>query len=767
MSKLVGASVRRVEDRRFISGRGTFVDDIQLKGQLYVVFARSPYPHARLGPVRLASSHGVRYVLTGEEAKARIACIPCISSLDGLKAPSKYPLAVDKVIFVGDPVAAIVSDDMYSCHDVLEDVEVTYEPLPAVTDPEQAMRPDSPVIHPELGTNIAYRSETRSGNIESVFRQADMIVKARLVNQRVAATPIEPRAVLANYSHRNGMLEIYASTQIPHLLKTHIASALRYPENKVRVVAPDVGGGFGSKCNIYPEELIVAYLALKLKRPVKWVETRRENFMGTTHGRDQVQYLEAAVTRDGRILGLRARLIADIGAYHQLFTPSNVLVTSDMLPGPYRIDSIAFESISVFTNKTPVDSYRGAGRPEATYAIERIVDMVAHRLRLDPAEVRMKNFIYSGSFPFKTATGVEYDTGDYGTSLRKALEMVGYQAWRERTGDGKRIGIGIGFAVDMSGFAPSNKTGARLGGWESATVRLDPSGKIVVITGICPHGQSTETTFSQLAAEKLGVKMDDISIVYGDTANVPYGIGTFGARSAPVGGSALVRACDAVLDKARKIAATLLESSLRDIEYESGSFYVRDAPENRRSLQEVATEAYLAAGIAAENIEPGLEATVFHEPAGFTFPFGAHIAVVELDEETGAIKILRYVCVDDCGRVINPMVVEGQVHGGVVQGMGQALLEEIVYGGEGQLQTSGFAEYLILSAVESPFIEATRTETPALNPLGAKGVAELPTLAATAAVVNAVSDALKGSAEVVRMPLTPDRVWALIAGKAR
>ncbi|OGQ50635.1 MAG: carbon monoxide dehydrogenase [Deltaproteobacteria bacterium RIFCSPLOWO2_02_FULL_57_26] len=771
ISKLVGARVKRREDPRLIRGLAHYVDDIQLPNVLHAAILRSPYAHARIRAMRTdqARRHpGVVAVVTGNEIRDQVGCVPVASQNPTLRVPKRYVLAVDKVCFVGEGVVVVVAEDRYAARDALDLIEVDYEPLPVVSDPEKALASGAPVIHPEWPDNVAFRFDLKQGNLAKAFKEAERVVKQRLIHQRLAPIAIEPRGVLARYLPGEDELTLWSSTQIPHILKTQLSVMLKLPENRVRVIAPEVGGGFGSKLNVYAEEGLIGHLAIKLKRPVKWIEGRRENMQGTIHGRGQVGEVEVAVKKDGTILGLQYRVIADIGAYHQLLTPGIPPLTGLMLSGAYKIPALAIEVTGVFTNKVATDAYRGAGRPEATYVIERIIDRVAQELAIDPVKIRQKNFPRPKEFPFKTATGLIYDSGNYQGALNKALRLSGYQGWRgeqrKLREKGRYLGIGLSTYVEICGMGPSAAMPA--GGWESGTVRVEPTGKVTVLTGVSPHGQGQETSFAQIVADEFGVPLDDIHVIHGDTAVVPSGIGTFGSRATAVGGTAVFQAAQKVKEKAREIAAHLLESDPEDLVFSESRFSVKGVPKKGVSLQEIALEAHLARNLP-KKMEPGLTATSVFEPANFTFPFGAHICIVEVDPETGRIEIRKYVAVDDCGKVINPLLVDGQIHGGIAQGLGQALLEEVVYDEEGQLLTGSLMDYALPKAEDLPRLELARTETPTpVNPLGVKGVGEAGTIGSTPAIVNAVVDALAPFGVThVDMPLKPEKIWRLCREK--
>jgi aerobic carbon-monoxide dehydrogenase large subunit len=767
LAKYIGQKVKRTEDPRLIQGLAHYVDDIELAGTLHVAILRSPYAHARINSIDVTAAKnapGVVAVYTGEDVDGKVGYLPCAAALPDLKVPKFSVLAQNKVIFVGHAVAAVVASDKYQARDAIDMIEIDYDPLDVVTDPEKSAKPDCPVIHEEFGTNIAFVHSAGTGDVEAAFKQADKIVTQRIAHPRLAPIALEPRGVLAQYFPGEQQLNLWSSTQIPHLLRTQVAIMLGIHENKLRVIAPEVGGGFGSKLNVYIEEALVGWISMQLKKPVKWIESRRENVSSTIHGRSQAGTVEVAVKNDGTLLGLRYNVISDIGSYQQLLTPAIPTLTGLMLSGPYKIPAISMNCTGVFTNKMSTDAYRGAGRPEATYLIERIMDRVAQELKMDPVELRRKNFPKPSEFPFATATGLTYDTGDYEKALNKALEIVDYRKLREeqesaRT-QGRLFGVGVSTYVEICAIGPSAATPA--GGWESATVRVEPTGKVTVMTGISPHGQGEETSFAQIVADMLGVDLNDVLVIHGDTAIVQYGIGTFGSRGMAIGGTAIAMATDKVVAKARKLAAHMIGADEEGITFENGKF-VGSPTDKSVTIQEVALAAHTAQNIPPD-FEPGLVATHFFEPKNFTFPFGTHISVVEVDKETGELKILRYVAVDDCGKQINPLLVAGQVHGGIAQGLAQALYEEVIYDENGQLLTGELMDYAVPKAHQLPHYECDHTETPTdVNPLGAKGVGEAGTIGSTPCIANAVIDALAPlGVQHIDLPLKPEKVWRMI-----
>jgi carbon-monoxide dehydrogenase large subunit len=763
---LIGKRIRRREDPRLITGTATYVDDIKLPGMYHACIVRSPHAAAKIRGINTttAAGHpGVVAVFTGKDTKD-VGPVPCGASLPGLRVPNHNVLAQDRVYFVGHPVAVVVATDRYVAVDAAELVEVDYDPQPAVADPEKALEAGAPAVHPEWPDNIAFTYHQEGGDVAKAFQEADVVVKQRIISQRLVPVAMETRGVVADWKAGDKSLTLYTSTQIPHLLRTLAAMALGIPEHHLRVVAPEVGGGFGSKLNVYAEELLMGFIAMKIGKPVKWIESRRENFTNTIHGRGHVDYVELAAKKDGVILGMKMKLIQDLGAYHQLLTPAIPTLSVLMMPGLYRFKNISADIVGVFTNAVPTDAYRGAGRPEATHTIERMVDILAAELKMDPAELRLKNFIQPQEFPFATATGLVYDSGNYDAPLKKALELANYTQLREEQKKareaGRLLGVGISTYGEICAFGPSPATPA--GGWESATVKIEPSGKVTVLTGASPHGQGEETTFAQIAADRLGVDIDDVVVLHGDTAIVQYGIGTFGSRATAVGGAALHFAIEELIRKIKQFGAMLLDS--QEVTFEGGRCICLSSGKSV-GLAEIAGASYRAMKLPP-GAEPGLQATSFWEPPNFTFPFGAHLVVSEVDPETGAIAIRRYIAVDDCGKIINPLLVDGQVHGGVAQGIGQALFEHAIYDENGQLVTGELMDYAIPKATMMPWIESEHTETPSpVNPLGVKGVGEAGTIGCSPAVVNSVVDALSPlGVRHLDMPLTPEKIWRVLQG---
>ncbi|HYR89793.1 MAG TPA: xanthine dehydrogenase family protein molybdopterin-binding subunit [Terriglobia bacterium] len=769
--RYVGQAMKRKEDPRLVSGTSTYVDDVVLPGMLHMAVARSIHGHARIKGIDTSRAQrlpGVVAVVTGEEVAAHCGPLPCAASIPNMKNAQRQLLAVGKVRFVGEPVAAVVATDKYIARDAADLIEIDYEPLPAVVNPEKAMEPNSPRLYDEFSDNIAFNFGFESGNTEEAFKKADVIVKERFVNQRLAPLSMEPRGVVATYQMPDNELVVWASTQVPHLLRTQLAVMLNVPENRTRVIAPEVGGGFGAKIDVYAEDGLVGYLAKKTGRPVKWIENRRENIAATIHGRDQIDDVELALKKDGTILGMRVKAIADLGAFYSLFTPMIPTLTGLLAPGCYKVPALKFDLVGVLTNKMATDAYRGAGRPEATYMIERIMDVAARKLEMDPAEIRRKNFPQPDEFPFQTSGGVVYDSANYEAALDRALQLADYKALRRKQAElrsqGKYMGIGLSSYVEICAMGPSAAMPG--GGWETGSVRIERTGKVTILTGASPHGQGQETTFAQIAADEFGLEPDDVVTIHGDTARIPSGIGTFGSRATAVGGTAMYFAVQDLKEKMKKIAAHLLETTPDKIEFGVGKLVVKGDSGRFMSFTDVVDVAYNAVKLPP-GVEPGLDATRFFEPSNFTFPFGTHVCVVEIDEETGEPKITKYVAVDDCGNVINPLLVEGQVHGGLVQGIGQALHEEVVYDENGQLLTGTLMDYAVPRAHDFPEFELDRTITPSpVNPLGVKGVGEAGTIGSTPAVVNAVVDALSPFGIThIDMPLRSEKIWKILKGR--
>ena len=777
--KAMGEPILRKEDDRFLTGRGRYVADLTLPGTVFAKFVRSPYAHARLVRIdakRALAVPGVIGVFTAVDLKGDVGNVPTAWTIPNadIKTPPYPALAKDVVRYAGEAVAVVVAETSASAEDAKELVEVQYDPLPVRVNQEAALEPGAPQLHAEAPGNVAFRWPLAGGDVEAAFKEADVIVTERFVNQRLQPSAMEPRAAIAAYDPGTKELTLHVTSQNPHIHRLLLSIILGMPEQRIHVISPDVGGGFGSKIPCYPWEAVVCALAVRLGRPVKWVEDRSENMVATTHGRDHVQYVELAAHKDGRILGIKVKAIANMGAYLSTAAPGvPTILFGFMVGGAYAIKAGHVEVTGVFTNTTPVDAYRGAGRPEALYLVERMVDLLARKLEMDPAEVRRKNFIPPDKFPYPIAMGLTYDSGNYGAAFDKALSLVDYKKLRQEQTharkEGRLMGIGLSSYVEICGLGPSSvvvSTGFAGGLWGSSTVRVHPTGKVTVYTGAHPHGQGEETTFAQVVAQELGIPVEDIDVVHGDTKSTPMGMGTYGSRTTPVEGGSVALSARKVRDKGRKIAAHLLEAREEDLDFRDGTFSVKGSPDAKKTIQEVAWAAYLADKMPA-GVEPILEATTFYDPANFVFPFGTHVCVVDVDPETGQVSVRRYVAVDDCGTQINPMIVEGQVHGGVLQGLGQAMMEAAVYDETGNLLTSNFLEYLIPSSLEAPTIEAKSTVTPSPhNPIGAKGVGETGTIASSEAYVNAVMDALApfGVANL-DMPLTPEKVWRAIHRK--
>ena len=774
---LMGASIKRLEDGKFLTGRASYTDDIKLVGQTHAVFVRSPHAHALIRGIDAKAAlgmPGVHAVLTGEDLKnSGVNAMPVGWLLPDIKIGEKYALAVGTVRFVGEAVAVVVADTPALARDAADTVDVDYEVLPAAVEAVDALKPGASQVHANAPGNVAFKWQIGDqAKTDAAFASAKTVVRQRLINQRLIANAIEPRASAASYSAANDELTLYVTSQNPHVHRLIMgAFILGIPEHKFRVIAPDVGGAFGSKIFIYPEECVVAWAAKRLAKPVRWTAVRSESFLTDAHGRDHVSDAEMAFDADGKIIGLRVKTVANLGGYLSLFAPCvPTYLYATLLSGQYDIPAIYCEVTGVYTHTTPVDAYRGAGRPEACYLVERMLDIGAQALGADPAELRRKNFIHANQFPFQTQVALVYDSGNYEPALDKALEMLDYKKARAEQAaarqQGRYLGIGFSSYIEACGIAPSQvvgSLGAQAGLYESATVRVHPTGKVSVLTGSHSHGQGHDTTFAQLAAHELGLSVDDIEIVHGDTGRIPFGMGSYGSRSAAVGGTAIHLSLQKIKDKGKQIAAHLLEASAQDMDFADGKFFVKGSPSKSKAWGEVCLAAYLAHNIPA-GIEPGLETTTFFDPSNFTFPFGTHIALVEVDANTGHVELRRYVAVDDVGNVINPMIVDGQLHGGIAQGIGQALWEAAAYDRNGQLLTGSMLNYGVPKAEQLPSFETARTVTPTpVNPLGIKGAGEAGAIAATPAVVNAVVDALSPLGIThIDIPLTPERVWSAI-----
>jgi carbon-monoxide dehydrogenase large subunit len=770
LSSYVGARVRRKEDPRLITGSSTYVDDLKLPGMLHVAFVRSPYAHATiqgLDPSAALEMPGVVKVITAQDLAGILKDTykPDVTSETGTAAdesieedkiaePDVLPLAKDKVRYVGEAVAAVLADTFANAVDAAQLVEVDYEPLEVVVDPYDAMKDGAPQLYDEVKNNISVIEETVHGDVEGAFAAAAIKVSAKIRSNRVLPMPMETRGIVAAPDPITRGLTAWGSTQAPHWNRNAIAEALGLSQNQVRYIAPEVGGGFGCKIGTYPEEFVVAAAAYAFKRPVKWIETRSENFLATNHGRNQWGEFEVGADENGKITALKARVVLDSGAYPKALDLA--WCTWVMSTGCYDIPNLDYQVLGVYTNTMANGAYRGAGRPEAAYYIERLVDMIADEGGLDPREVRRVNFIPPDNFPYTTLSGEHYDTGEYEKALNKALEVSGYDKLRQEQAaareQGRYLGIGLASYVEICGFGP----------FESAQVRVEPSGAVTIYTGASPHGQGLETTFAQLAVDYIGANFDDVIVHHGDTGNTPQGHGTMGSRSLVVGGGALVLSLNKIKEKATRIAAHKLEAAIEDIELVQGKYQVKGVPSRGVTLADIADLAY--SDNLPDDIEVGLETSDFFKPADETFPFGTHVAVVEVFPETGELKVLRYVSVDDCGIIISPMLVTGQVHGGLAQGIGQALFEEVHYDESGELITGTLNDYAVPKAANFPEFEThhTTTTTP-LNPLGAKGIGEAATIGSTPAIANAVIDALEPwGIRHLDLPFTAEKVWRAI-----
>jgi carbon-monoxide dehydrogenase large subunit len=768
----VGKARARKEDARLITGQTNWTDNITLPGLVHVAFVRSPYAHARITSVDLTAAReapGVFAAYSGADFAAEQGSLPCAWPVTpDIVIPDHPAMAVDTVRYGGEIVACVVARDRYAAADAAELVDVTYEALEPVMDMEAALAPGSVQVH-QAG-NKSFTWTHANGDLEAAFHDAPVVIQRTYRQQRLIPSAMEPRAVVC--APVGDEYTMWSATQIPHVLRVMLALVTGIPEHKLRVIAPDVGGGFGSKLQVTAEEVLALLLARKLGRPVKWTETRSEGNVAVHHGRDQIQKLRLAATADGRILGLDVDLLADMGAYLMLVTPGVPLLGAFMFNAIYKMDAYRFNCTGVFTTKTPTDAYRGAGRPEATYAIEHLMDDLAAELGIDPLELRMRNWIKHEEFPYTTISGLTYDSGNYEAATAAAKELFRYdelrreQAERNAAGSPVRLGIGISTFTEMCGLAPSRVLGSlayAAGGWENASIRMLPTGKVEVVTGSSAHGQGHETAWSQIVADQLGIPFEDIRVLHGDTAIAPKGMDTYGSRSLVVGGTAVVNACEKVRNKARVIAAAMLEVSPDDLEWDAGRWAVRGDPDQGKSIGEIAFAAFAAHNLP-DGVEPSLDSDSTYDPDNFSFPHGTHLCATEVDTETGRVRIRSYVAVDDVGVVVNPLIVEGQVHGGIAQGIAQALYEEAAYDSSGNLVTASLADYLIPSAADLPTFTTARTTTPStLNPLGVKGVGEAGTIASTPAVVNAIVDALRpfGVSDVA-MPCTPERVWRAI-----
>jgi carbon-monoxide dehydrogenase large subunit len=780
--RIVGRSIKRREDPQLITGHGSYLDDIKLPGMLHVALVRSPYAHANIRSIDSSAARsmpGVVAVYTGEDLMD-INPMPAAWQAGGVKNQVASPraLAVGKVVMVGDPVALVVAEDRYAARDAAAAVDVDYEPLPAIVDARAAVQPGAPQLHDVAPNNVVFEWEAGDrAKADAAFSGAEVAVKEPIINQRLIPTPMETRGSIARYDSVTQEFTVWMTSQAPHVMRLLLtAFVFGIPEHKLRCIAPNVGGAFGQKIFAYNDMAFTMWVARKLGRPVKFVEDRSENYQYSTHGRDHVTEAEIAGTRDGKITGLRVRTWANIGGYFSTIAAGiPTTLYGRIINGVYDIPNIHIHVTGAYSNTAMVDAYRGAGRPEASYLIERMVDRFAAEIGMDPVEVRRKNFIQPEQFPYQNPLGLlPYDSGNYEPALNKALEKAGYAEFRqmqaEARKEGRLLGIGISSYVEICGVAPSawvglNGQGWGAGLWESANVRVHLTGKIVVTTGSLPHGQGLETTFAQVVADELGVPYDDVEIKWGDTLGTPFGYGTYGSRSLTVGGTAIKKSLDKIKNKARKLAAHLLEANEADVVFEDGKAFVKGSPDKAKSFGELAATAALAYTLP-EGMEPGLDETSYYDPPNCTFPFGTHISLVEVDRETGRIDLLRYIAVDDCGPQINPMIVEGQIHGGIVQGIAQALYEQAVYNEDGQLLSGTLMDYAIPTAAMSPHIETDHTVTPSpVNPLGVKGAGEAGTIGSAQCIMNAVIDALSPfGVKHMQMPATPERVWKAIHG---
>jgi aerobic carbon-monoxide dehydrogenase large subunit len=769
----MGRARPRKEDARLVTGKTNWTDNIVLPGLLHVAYVRSPFAHARISRVDVSGARqvpGVVAAFSGADFADEQGSLPCAWPVTpDIVIPAHPPMATDEVRYVGEAVACVVARDRYIAADALSAVDVDYEPLPPVLDIRTALDDSSPRVH-EAG-NKSFEFLMQNGDLDGAFRDAPVLIERTYRQQRLIPSAMEPRAVVG--WNEGDEYTLWSATQIPHVLRVMLALTTGIPEQNIRVIAPDVGGGFGSKLQVTAEEVLALLISHKVGRPVKWTETRSEGNLTVHHGRDQWQRIKLAADADGRIRGLDVDLLADMGAYLMLVTPGVPLLGAFMFNGIYKMDAYSFKCTGVFSTKMPTDAYRGAGRPEATFALERIMDELAAELGMDPLQVRERNWIKHEEFPYATISGLTYDSGNYEAATARARELFDYdglraeQAKRRASNDPVQLGIGISTYTEMCGLAPSRVLGSLsygAGGWEHASVRMLPTGKVEVVTGSSAHGQGHETAWSQIVADKLGIPFEDIRVLHGDTQVSPKGMDTYGSRSLTVGGIAVNSACEKVITKAKRISAHLLEASEDDIEFSHGRLHVRGDPESGQTIQEIALAAFTAHALP-DGVEPSLDSDATFDPENFSYPHGTHLCATEVDTETGMVTIRSYVAVDDVGKVVNPLIVDGQVHGGLAQGIAQALYEEAIYDDEGNLTTTTMADYLLPSAADLPHFTTDRTETPATtNPLGVKGVGEAGTIASTPAVVNAIVDALRPlGIQDITMPCTPERVWRAIS----
>ncbi|MDQ7025137.1 MAG: molybdopterin-dependent oxidoreductase [Anaerolineae bacterium] len=776
-TRMFGSGIKRREDPRLITGKAKYTDDIKLPGTLHMAVVRSPHAHANIKGIDTSAAEampGVVAVYTGEAMNLPIPTGALIPDCN-LITPEHPSLAKEKVRYVGDGVAIVLAENRYQAQDAADVVKVDYEVLGAIINPEDATKDGAPQLFDDVPNNVAFRwlmggAENQEAS-NKVFEAADVVVKERIVQQRLQPTTMEPRAALAQWNAATEEMTLWVTTQNPHIHRVLLSGIIGVPEHKLRIIAPEVGGGFGAKIDLYPDEALACWASLQTGRPVKWTETRSENYVAMTHGRDHVEYVELAATKDGKVTGIRSTVYAGMGAYLTTFGAGIPTILHALIYcGVYAFENAFADVIGAFTSATPVEAYRGAGRPEATFLVERLMDKMANALDMDPTELRRKNLIPKFEDGYAAPTGVTYDSGDYEPALDKVLEMAGYSDFRkeqeEARKNGKYLGIGVTTYTEICGLGPSEVNGAigfQAGGWESSIIRMSPTGKAQVLIGVSPHGQGGATSFAQIFSDGTGIPMDDIEVVHGDTNTTPMGWGTYGSRNAAVGGAALAGAITKFKDKAKVMAAHMLEAAVEDIEYEDGQLYVKGSPDNAKAIQEIVLMSHLGWDMPA-GAEPSFEVSNFYNPPNFVYPFGAHIAIVEIDAETGTVELKRYLAVDDCGHQINPMIVAGQIHGGLAQGIGQALCEGSIYDDNGQLLTGSMMDYAVPRADMFPNFELDHTVTPSPHqPLGIKGVGETGTIASTPTVYNAVMDALKPlSVESVDMPLTPYRVWEAI-----
>ncbi|HVV24453.1 MAG TPA: xanthine dehydrogenase family protein molybdopterin-binding subunit [Pseudonocardiaceae bacterium] len=777
----IGKARLRKEDARLITGRTRWTDNLTANGLLHMALLRSPVAHGTITNIDTTAARsmpGVVAVFTGADFADEQGSLPCAWPITpDMKAPAAPSLAVDRVNFAGEAVAAVVARSAYEAADAVQAIDVDYGDLPVVLDMEAALADGADLVHPDLGTNksavwVFDSGEAGTGgNVEQAIAESDIVIERTFRQQRLVPAFMEPRSMMVDPTGEQ--FTMWSATQIPHILRLMLAMTLGVPEHKVRVIAPDVGGGFGGKLQVTPEEVITFLVAKRLGKPVKYTESRSESVQSAHHGRDQIQKLTLSARRDGTVTGLKVELLADMGAYLRLVTPGVPILGAFMFNAIYKFPAYRFACTNVFTNKTPTDAYRGAGRPEATFAIERMMDELAAELGVDPMTVRERNWIKHEEFPFTTVCGLVYDSGNYEAATARAKELFDYdglraeQARRRESGDPVQLGIGISTFTEMCGLAPSRVLGSLsygAGGWEHAAIRMLPTGKVEVVTGSSAHGQGHETAWSQIVADQLGVPFEDVEVIHGDTMSAPKGMDTYGSRSLTVGAIAAVKAAEKVVAKARTIAAHLLECSEDDLDFADGKFTVRGT-ESATSIQDVALAVFAAHNLP-DGVEPSLDSEATYDPENFSFPHGTHLCAAEVDTETGAVRLRSYVCVDDVGVVVNPLIVEGQVHGGLAQGIAQALYEEAIHDEAGTLTTATFADYLLPSAADLPSFTTDRTETRSTtNPLGVKGVGEAGTIASTPAVVNAIVDAVRHmGVSDIEMPCTPMRVWRAIHG---